>query len=369
MTTRNGRARRADPLYARICRMRQLEPTVAWHVQGSREADATLDVRLPALLRGIETHGSLAAAARAAGIAYRSAWALLDVSDRLVGAPLARLARGRGAALTPFGRTWMTSHEAASELLSAQVAPIAISGAPARPVEAQPRPLRVAASHDIALAQLKDRWRLAHGVALAFVGSAVSLEAYIAGRAELAGFHVATGSPRPHDPLLARLDGERDAVIRFLTREQGLVVPRGNPRHVRSLRDLRSKRLTIVNRQPGSGTRLLLDRLLAREGIAASTLAGYSNEEFTHAAVAATVAAGRADVGFAIQAAAAQFGLGFVPIATERYLFACARRVLESPRIVAFRALLASRATRAVVAPLPGYALDSPGTLMGLRSR
>jgi molybdate-binding protein len=138
---------------------------------------------------------------------------------------------------------------------------------------------------------------------------------------------------------------------------------------VRSLRDLSAKRLSIVNRQPGSGTRLLFDRLLVREGIPPSALAGYANEEFTHAAVAATVAAGRAEAGFAIRAAAAQFGLGFVPVVTERYLFACARRDVESPRVAAFRALLASRTTRAVVAPLPGYALDAPGTLLALRSR
>ena len=229
--------------------------------------------------------------------------------------------------------------------------------------------VRIAASHDIALAQLKARWRLAHGIALEFQGSGASLDAYAAGRVEIAGFHVAATGPRAGDPLLSRIDRQRDAVIRFLTREQGLVVARGNPRRVRSLRDLAAKRLTIVNRQPGSGTRVLFDRLLAREGIGASALAGYANEEFTHAAVAATVAAGRADAGFAIRAAAAQFGLGFVPVATERYLFACARRTLESPRIDGFRTLLASAATRAAVTPLPGYALDSPGTLLALRSR
>jgi len=326
-------AARGTRIYARICRMRRLEPVVGWRIEGHRGADAPLDVRLPALLRGIDTHGSLAAAARDVGIPYRSAWALLEEAERVVGTALA------------------------------------VSSGRARPVDTRPRALRVAASHDIALAQLKDRWRLAHDVTLTFAGSAASLEAYAAGRVDLAGFHVASGVARTSDPLLTRLDPERDAVIRFLTREQGLVVPRGNPRRVRSLRDVRTKRLTIVNRQPGSGTRLLLDRLLAREGIAPATIAGYANEEFTHAAVAATVAAGRADAGFAIRAAAAQFGLGFVPVATERYLFACAKRAAESPRIMAFRALLASRATRAVVAPLPGYAVDAPGALLEFASR
>lgn len=234
-------------------------------------------------------------------------------------------------------------------------------------VEAPQPMLRVCASHDIALAQLRDRWRVAHAVALEFHGSAASLDLYKSGRAHVAGFHIAVG--RHDEPLLASLDASRDCVLRFLTRAQGLIVPRGNPRRVRGIEDVVAKRLTIINRQPGSGTRLLFDRLLARAHIAPGILAGYSTEEFTHAAVAATVAAGRADVGFGIRAAAAQFGLGFVPIVTERYLFALARATLESAPIVAFRALLASRATRAVVTPLPGYALDAPGTLHPLRSR
>jgi molybdate transport repressor ModE-like protein len=349
--------------------MRHLQPAVAWHVEPDRGAVAAVDARLIVLLKGIDAHGSLVGAARAAEMPYRSAWAMLDACERVVGSPLALLSRGKGAVLTPFARHWLAAHDAAGALLASRIAPIAISASPAKAIDSRPRVLRVAARHDIALAQLKDRWRLAEQVALEFHGSAASLDAYVAGRVEIGGFHVALHAPRSSDPLLARVDPARDAVIRFLTREQGLVVPRGNPRRVRSLRDLSAKRLSIVNRQPGSGTRLLFDRLLVREGIPTSALAGYGNEEFTHAAVAATVAAGRAEAGFAIRAAAAQFGLGFVPVVTERYLFACARRDVESPRVAAFRGLLASRATRAVVAPLPGYALDAPGTLLALRSR
>ncbi len=199
---------------------------------------------------------------------------------------------------------------------------------------------------------------------LSFLGSGASLSAYASGAAEVAGFHVAPLPRGGLDPLLARLDPARDALIRFLRREQGLIVARGNPRRVKGVADIATKRLTFVNRQPGSGTRLLLDRLLARKRIDAASIAGYTSEEFTHAAVAATIAAGRADVGFGIAAAAAQFGLAFVPLVREHYLFACRRRQVESPRIVAFRALLASDATRAVVAPLPGYALDAPGAVV-----
>lgn len=341
---------------------------MAWRVEG-RPGAFDVDGRLVALLRAIGDHGSLALAARAIGMPYRSAWALLDDTERALRAPVVVLTRGRGAALTPLAQRWLEAHDHARNVLASHVPPIGVTPQASDARVPAAKVLRVAASHDIALAQLKDRWRVVEGVALEFLGSAASLEAYLAGRADVAGFHLVTSDGHEDDPLLAMIDRQRDVLIRFLTREQGLIVPRGNPRRVRTIGDLAQRRITMVNRQPGSGTRLLLDRLLAREGIVASSLAGYANEEFTHAAVAATVSSGRADAGFGIRAAAAQFGLGFVPIATERYLFAGARTIARSERMKAFRALLASPSTRAVVTPLPGYALDSPGRAFAIARR
>ncbi|GIK85919.1 MAG: regulatory protein [Betaproteobacteria bacterium] len=348
--------------YAKSGQYATLAVAIGWTARRAGREHA-LDERLPRLLAAVARTGTLIAAARAAGIPYRSAWAVLEASARDVGAPLAELARGRGATLTPAGERLLAAHESALaaakrfETVEVRVEPRA------RRAEAPP-PLRIAASHDIALAQLRDRWRLAHGIQLEFHGSAESLDAYRAGSVDVAGFHVELGARRDSDPLLGRLDPGRDALLSFLTRSQGLIVPKGNPRKVRTLAHVVQRGLAIVNRQPGSGTRLLLDRLLSREGLDAAAVRGYTQEEFTHAAVAATVAAGRADAGLGIQAAAAQFGLSFVPLVRERYCFATRRSGLRAPRIVAFRALLAGDATRAVVAPLPGYALDRPGALV-----
>jgi molybdate transport repressor ModE-like protein len=341
--------------------MRRVLATPGWSLAGGRGARLPIDDRLLPLVAAIGERGSLAAAARELDMPYRTDWALLEAAERALGTPLASLARGRGAMLTPLAKRWLEAHAHAAEILASNVAPI--EAGPVRETRAprQQSPLRVAASHDIALAQLRDRWRVAHGVALSFHGSVESLAAYAAGNADVAGFHyVETGDGA--DPLLAMLRPQRDALIRFIIRSQGLILPRGNPRRVRALADIADKRLSIVNRQPASGTRLLFDRLLAAAGIAPSALPGYANEEFTHAAVAATVAAGKADAGFGIEAAAAQFGLVFVPLVEERYRFACRRRSLEKPGIVAFRKLIGSAATRAVVEPLPGYRLDRPGT-------
>jgi molybdate transport repressor ModE-like protein len=348
------------PKYAKTGQWLRLAPLPAWALRDAAgHGGPAVDARVLPLLRAIVESGTLVAAAHEAGVPYRTAWAVLERAETAIGAPLVELTRGRGALLTPFARRWLAAD---ADALRALAGVTALDAAPARPrpaAKAAP-PLRVAASHDIALAQLRDRWRVAHNVLLEFHGSAESLDAMQAGQADVAGFHVAVdGHPaRERDPLLARLDPARDVVLPFLTRTQGLILPRGNPRRVRAIDDVVARRLTIVNRQPGSGTRILFDRLLARAGIDPATLPGYTNEEFTHAAVAATVAAGKAEAGFGIQAAAAQFGLAFVPVIGERYLFACRRRFLDTPRVAAFRALLAAPATRAVVRPLPGYALE-----------
>jgi len=347
--------------------MARLAPVVFWMLTGRGGANVALDARLPALVAAAAAHGTLGAAAREVGLSYRSAWGLIEHAGDVCGEPLLALSRGKGAALAPLGERLLAAHRAAGERVADDS--LAVPLRVRRPAHPPTRVLKVSASHDIAIAQLRDRWRLVHGVAIDFAGSEAALAAYASGSVDVAGFHVAAMPRASRDPLLERLDPARDALIRFLRREQGLIVARGNPRRVKSIADIAAKRLTIVNRQPGSGTRLLFDRLLAREHVDAASIAGYTSEEFTHAAVAASVAAGRADVGVGIAAAAAQLRLGFVPLVREHYLFACRRRQLDGARIGAFRALLASDATRAVVAPLAGYALDTPGALAELVRR
>jgi putative molybdopterin biosynthesis protein len=111
----------------------------------------------------------------------------------------------------------------------------------------------------------------------------------------------------------------------------------------------------FVNRQRGSGTRLVFDQLLTRAGMEDSRITGYAREEFTHVAVATAVANGSADVGFGIRAAAAQQELGFIPLVNERYLLACAADRLESPELKKFLALLRGKAFKAVLTTLAGY--------------
>jgi molybdate transport repressor ModE-like protein len=337
----------------------RLLPQVTWTPD---DGGSPLDPRLPALLAAVAERGTLAAACGAAGLPYRSGWGLMRDAGERLGRPLVAMARGRGARLTADGEAWLAAHGAALRRLGD--AALALGEPPA--VAVLPV-LRIAASHDIALAQLRDALPASGPlrVELAFMGSVEALEAYARGRADLAGFHVAP--ELLHDAAFAglrrALRPARDRLIRFAAREQGLIVPAGNPRRVRTLADVAAKRLRFVNRQPGSGTRLLVDALLARDGIAPQGIRGYATAEHNHVAAAAAVASGGADVAFGLRAAAAEFGLGFVPLAREQYRFAVRARAVAAPATAAFLAALRGPLLARSAVQLPGYDVSRAGTL------
>jgi molybdate transport repressor ModE-like protein len=339
--------------------VRKLVAEVSWRLPGP--PPAVLDPRVVPLLEAIRREGTLRGAVAAAGGSYRAAWGVLTATGAALGAPLALLERGRGARLSPLGERLLAADAAARTALGG--VEVELGTARRSPRAGAPR-LRIAASHDLALAALRDAWVQSGELALDLEthGSVESLAALGREEVALAGFHVAADGLGAEE-LLRLLDPRRDALVRFARRRQGLIVPRGNPRRVRSLAEVARRRLRFVNRQRGSGTRVLVDQLLRAQGIAPAALRGYGTEEFTHLAVAATVAAGEADAGFGLEAAARRFGVGFVPLAEERYFFACRRAALRAPGVQRFRALLAGAEAGRIVRRLEGYALDSPGQL------
>ena len=156
-------------------------------------------------------------------------------------------------------------------------------------------------------------------------------------------------------------------LIGCATRRQGLIVARGNPLGLASLRDLVREGVRFVNRQNGSGTRLFTDQLLQIEGIAAETIAGYGDSaEDSHLAVAAAVASGSADAGVGIEAAAQRYGLHFVPLADEDYFLVCLRDALDQPAVLKLREVLASATWQQTLQALPGYGADRAGQVLSL---
>src|SRR6185437_4928958 len=197
------------------------------------------------------------------------------------------------------------------------------------------------------------------------VGSLGGLVAVRDGLCHLAGSHLLDPATGEYTlPYLERVFGPRAsevAVVRLVHREQGLLVAPGNPLGLRGVADLARPDVRYVNRQRGAGTRVLLDHLIAQLGLSPDAIAGYAREEPTHLAVAAAVGAARADAGLGIMAAAAPFGLDFVPVDHEPYDLVVAPGALDGPQLAPLWSLLADPGFQASVEALGGYSAKEMG--------
>lgn len=198
------------------------------------------------------------------------------------------------------------------------------------------------------------------------VGSQGGLVALRRGEAHLAGAHLLDPETGEYNlPYLKRyLPGVPVKVVGFVHREQGLIVRRGNPKGIRSLQDLLREDVIFINRQRGAGTRVLLDYHLNSMKIEPNQVHGYDDEEYTHLAVAAAVASGRADCGLGIPAAAQALELDFVPLFHERYDLVIPQVHAESDLLRPLFELLESQLFQNAVEALPGYDTRIMGTLI-----
>jgi putative molybdopterin biosynthesis protein len=194
-----------------------------------------------------------------------------------------------------------------------------------RPLSSIENTLVVAGSHDNTLDVLADHLRAGYDGAITLssshVGSMGGLMALKRGVCHLAGSHLLDTEDGSYNVSYVNrfLPGMAVRIINLVFRDQGLIVGRGNPKGIREIEDLARKDIRFVNRQAGSGTRILLDYRLGRLGIDPGAITGYETEEFTHMATAAAVLSGAADVGLGIYAAAKALHLDFIPVVTERY--------------------------------------------------
>jgi molybdate transport repressor ModE-like protein len=344
--------------------MIRLKPLIRWQLPGPDGAE--IDARVLPLLAAIEGGANLGVAVAQVGLSYRHGWGLLHAQAALLGVPLVDMQRGKGVSLTDAGRQLLRLTAGAEQRLLRKAAAVEIATLP--PAADQPLRLSLHASHDLALIELRERIAPAFGLELGleFKGSLEALASFAAGHADLAGFHIPLGShPGALAPYQRWLKPRQHRLIGFIEREQGLMLRPGNPARVRDLRDLAHKQLRVINRQRGSGTRLLFDQLLHESDIDGHALRGYSDEEFTHLAVAATIAAGKADAGFGVKAAALQHGLEFKSLEWERYLLACRSEAADQPAVRLLRQAIASRQMLQVLQGLPGYAAANTGSLLG----
>lgn len=345
----------------------KLQPAVHWQLEGR-----DLDARVLPLLRAVARSGSLTQAVAAVGLSYRHAWGLIGDFEAALGRAVLWSARGRGTTLTPFGEKLVAAEDRLQRQLQPQFRKLAaeIGRALASAGAVMAHGLILQASHDMALARLRGPLA-ARGcnIELHFQGSLDCLAALARGQCDLAGFHVPDCYARNAllDQYRPWLKTRALRLLHFATRQQGLMVAAGNPLRITRLADLARTRARFINRQPGSGTRLLFDHLLAAQRLRPAQIEGYALEEFTHAAVAATIASGMADAGFGIEAAARQHKIDFVPIASERYFLAARATIWTRPDAAALLAALRAGVLGKILRDLPGYTLPSGFDLLSSR--
>jgi molybdate transport repressor ModE-like protein len=320
-------------------------------------------------LRDIRDTGKLTEAARRSSLSYRHSWNLVNQWSDFFGLPLVQRHKGKGTTLTPFGEklVWAGQRMAArlgpqlenlSQELTSELNPFLIEN---------PSIIRVHASHGFAVPKLRDILSRTPGmnVDLRYVGNQNSLVSLAHDGCDLAGLHLPRGPLRAASAQAGKawINSRDHCVIGFVARQMGLMVKRGNPHRISGIEDLAQAEVRFVNRDPDSGTRELFDRILQQHGMRPSAIAGYEQIEFTHAAVAAYVASGMADVTFGVEAAARQFGLDFIRVLTEDYYFVCRRAFLETTPMKRILDVMRGTEFQQVLADLPGYTAVDTGMI------
>ncbi|MBR1163573.1 substrate-binding domain-containing protein [Bradyrhizobium elkanii] len=351
--------------------MLQIEIETVWRFR--KEDSPQTAVVMLGILNEIRKTGKITSAANDAQLSYRHVWNLIEQWTGFFGVPLVETQRGKGSKLTPFGEKLVWAGERMQARLGLQLENLAQElVTEIKPfLEQRPSVIRVHASHGFAVSKLREFLDRAGGVGvdLRYVSNQNSLVSLAQGACDLSGVHLPRGELRAQGIKACRewLDPREDRVINFVTREMGLMVKRGNPLKITSLKDLVERKARFVNRDHDSGTRLLFDQLLALHKIPEGRINGAQHMEFTHAAVAAYVASGMADASFGVEAAARQFGLDFIRLLTEDYFFVCKRAFLETEPMQRVLDIMKSSEFHKAVGALPGYVASSTGAVSGVK--
>jgi len=222
-------------------------------------------------------------------------------------------------------------------------------------------------SHDLSLDRINVLMaKGSTGVSLAIgaVGSLGGLFTLKDGKAHLTAVHLLDPETGTYNlPYIKKyLPGRKVRIIHLLKRTQGLMVKKGNPKGITSIRDLARDDIQFVNRQRGAGTRVLLDVFLEREGLSPDMVSGYANEVATHAMVAAEIQGGMADCGLGIQAAAHSLNLDFIPLAEEPYDLVIPEEFFDDRRIRILLDIIRSNPFREAMKSMGGYDPSESGT-------
>ncbi|MGE5256114.1 MAG: molybdopterin biosynthesis protein [Hyphomicrobiales bacterium] len=235
-----------------------------------------------------------------------------------------------------------------------------------KPLSELRRTIVIVGSHDNTLDVLADQLKAAHGrlsLCSSHVGSMGGLMAIKRGACHIAGSHLLDSADGTYNISYIRkyLPGRSIKLVNLVYRDNGLIVRRGNPKAIRGIEDLTRPEVTFINRQGGSGTRILLDYRLKQLGIDPAAIPGYGTEEFTHMSVAVAVLSGSADAGLGIYAAAKALGLDFIPVVTETYDLVIPAEHYGTENIGVLLDIIASAEFKHRVEALGGYSTRHAG--------
>ncbi|MBF0233675.1 MAG: hypothetical protein HQK65_11655 [Desulfamplus sp.] len=238
-----------------------------------------------------------------------------------------------------------------------------------RPISAIRQTVVIIGSHDNTLDILSDHIRRTHpdvGISSSHTGSMGGLMAIKKRVCHMAGAHLLDPEDGSYNISYIKkyLPDQKVWVVNLVMRDQGLIIPRGNPKNIRGIEDLKNEGLVFINRQPGAGTRILFDYKLKSLGIKSSDIMGYENEEYTHMSVAVAVLSGRADAGLGIYAAARALDLDFIPVVTEEYDLVMPDRFFNTDKVQILIETIRTDSFKSRVAALGGYGTEKTGEII-----
>ncbi len=239
------------------------------------------------------------------------------------------------------------------------------------PLEKLKNTLVVIGSHDPLLDELGDflhRQDSSLSMSSSHVGSMGGIMAIRRGEAHAAGCHLLDTATGEYNRSFLRRYFPQGGVklVRCVGRQQGLMLSAGNPLGIRGFGDIARSGIRYVNRQKGSGTRILADYLCGKENLDMASIYGYDREELTHTSVAAQIASGSADTGMGIYSAARLYGLDFLPICVEEYDLLIPDTAWDTPMVRQLIATLKSPAFREKLLSMGGYTVEGAGELIEL---
>ena len=231
--------------------------------------------------------------------------------------------------------------------------------------------LVVIGSHDPLLDELADMMHVENSsvyMSSAHVGSMGGIMAICRGEAHAAGCHLLDTATGTYNLSFMKKYFPKGGVklLRCVGRQQGLMVAKGNPLNIRSFSDIAGSGVRYVNRQKGSGTRILTDYLCKQNQLDPTSIYGYDREELTHTSVAAQIVSGSADAGMGIYSAAKLYDLDFIPICIEEYDLIIPDHAWDTPQVVQMIETLKSEAFKEKILALGGYTVENPGQIIPL---